>query len=188
VTPDPDPAPGDRPDESSWPVLDSVTVYETPFFDVGHDRVERPDGSRGDYHWIDPVDGVCIVALTDEDEVVLVEEYRPKHRRSFLTVPGGAVDAGEDVIEAARRELAEESGYHAGTVEYVRSYYPDGWVRHRRHVCVATDLTLGERAPDEGEFMTVRTLAVEAAVAATLDSGAGWGLGPLLVARHAGYL
>ncbi|MEF8843462.1 MAG: NUDIX hydrolase, partial [Haloarculaceae archaeon] len=161
--------------------------YETPFFEAGYDRVERPDGSRGDYYWIDPVDGVTIVALAGQ-EVVLVEEYRPRQRRTFLTVPGGAVDDGEDVRAAASRELREESGYEADSVEYVRSYYPDGWVRHRRHVTVATDLSAGPQDLDETEFIAVRTLPVEDAVGAVLDSGAGWGIGPLLIAREAGYL
>jgi ADP-ribose pyrophosphatase len=172
---------------AEWPVLGTETEYETPFFEAGYDRVERPDGTRGDYYWIDPVDGVTVVAL-DDGEVVLVEEYRPRQRRTFLTVPGGAVDAGEDVSRAARRELREESGYEAETVEYVRSYYPDGWVRHRRHVVVATDLSAGPQELDETEFIAVRTLPVEAAFEAVLDSGAGWGLGPLLVAREAGHL
>jgi ADP-ribose pyrophosphatase len=172
---------------AQWPVLGTETEYENPFFGAGYDRVERPDGTRGDYYWIDPVDGVTVVAL-DDGEVVLVEEYRPRQRRTFLTVPGGAVDAGEDVRRAARRELREESGYEAETVEYVRSYYPDGWVRHRRHVTVATGLSAGPQELDETEFIAVRTLPVEAAFEAVLDSGAGWGLGPLLVAREAGHL
>ena len=172
---------------AQWPVLGTETEYENPFFGAGYDRVERPDGTRGDYYWNDPVDGVTVVAL-DDGEVVLVEEYRPRQRRTFLTVPGGAVDAGEDVRRAARRELREESGYEADSVEYVRSYYPDGWVRHRRHVTVATGLSAGPQELDETEFITVRTLPVEAAFEAVLDSGAGWGLGPLLVAREAGYL
>jgi ADP-ribose pyrophosphatase len=182
---------GDLPNPSGtaaqWPVLGTETEYENPFFGAGYDRVERPDGTRGDYYWIDPVDGVTVVAL-DDGEVVLVEEYRPRQRRTFLTVPGGAVDAGEDVRRAARRELREESGYEAETVEYVRSYYPDGWVRHRRHVTVATGLSAGPQELDETEFIAVRTLPVEAAFEAVLDSGAGWGLGPLLVAREAGHL
>ena len=175
---------------AEWPVVEEVTEYGTPFFEAGYDRVERPDGTRGNYYWIDPVDGVTVVALAGEDskEVVLVEEYRPRQRRTFLTVPGGAVDAGEDVRDAARRELREESGYEADSVEYVRSYYPDGWVRHRRHVTVATGLSAGPQALDETEFIAVRTLPVEEAFETVLDSGAGWGLGPLLVAREAGYL
>lgn len=177
-----------RPPDPAWPVLEEETAYRTPFFEAGYDRIERPDGSRADYYWLDPVDGVSVVALTDDGEVVLVEEYRPRQRRSFLAVPSGAVDDCERVVAAARRELREESGYAAGQVEHVRSYYPDGWVRHQRHVCVATDLEPGEQELDEGEFIEVRTLPVEAAFEAVLESGAGWGLGPLLVAREAGHL
>jgi hypothetical protein len=55
-------------------------------------------------------------------------------------------------------------------------------------VTVATGLSAGPQELDETEFIAVRTLPVEAAFEAVLDSGAGWGLGPLLVAREAGHL
>ena len=52
---------------AEWPVVEEVTEYGTPFFEAGYDRVERPDGSQGDDYWIDPVDGVTVVALDDGD-------------------------------------------------------------------------------------------------------------------------
>jgi len=171
-----------------WPVLDSAVDYRNPFFSAGHDRVRRPDGDVADYYWIDPVDGASVVALTDDDEVVLVEEYRPRQRQSFLTCPGGAVGADEPPVDAARRELREETGYEASEVDLLLSYYPSGWIRHQRHVCLATGLTVGEQELDDGEHLTVRTLPVEEAVTAVLESGAGWGVGPLLVARECGHL
>jgi ADP-ribose pyrophosphatase len=141
-----------------------------------------------DYYWIDPVDGASVVALTDDDEVVLVEEYRPRQRQSFLTCPGGAVDPEEPPADAARRELREETGYEASEVERLLSYYPSGWIRHQRHVCLATGLTAGEQELDDGEHIAVRTLPVQEAVTAVLESGAGWGVGPLLVAREYDHL
>lgn len=171
-----------------WPVLDSDVDYRNPFFDTGHDRVRRPDGDVADYHWIDPVDGASVVALTDEDRVVLVEEYRPRQRQSMLTCPGGAVDPDEPPVEAGRRELREETGYEADDVEHLLSYHPSGWIRHQRHVCLATGLTAGEQELDDGEHITVRTLPVEEAVTAVLESGGGWGIGPLLVAREYGHI
>jgi ADP-ribose pyrophosphatase len=170
-----------------WPVLDSTVDYRNPLFSAGRDRVRRLDGETADYYWVDPADGASVVALTEDDEVVLVEEYRPRQRQPFLTCPRGAVGADEPPAEAARRELREETGYEAREVELLLSYHPSGWIRHQRHVCLATGLTAGEQALDDGEYVTVRTLPVEETVDAVLESGAGWGVGPLLVAREYGH-
>lgn len=120
--------------------------------------------------------------------MVLVDEYRPRHRQSFLSCPGGAVESDESTVEAARHELREETGYEANEVELLLSHYPSGWIRHQRYVRLATGLAVGDRALDDGEHVAVRTLPAERAVTEVLESGAGGGVEPRLVAREYGHL
>ena len=175
--------------EPEWPVAGVETEYETPWFDAGYDAVERPDGAA-DYYWVDADDAVSVVAHdADADEVILVEEYRPRFRRRFRTCPGGAIEGDEDPLAAARRELREETGFEAGRVERLGTYYPSVWTRCLQHAVYATDLTPGDPDPDEGEEITVHRVPAGEAVRETLaDRSVGWTVAPLLWAREADLL
>ncbi|NUQ31491.1 MAG: NUDIX hydrolase [Dermatophilaceae bacterium] len=96
----------------SWPVRDTHLVYENPWIRVREDAVTRPDGSDGVFGVVElQRPAVFVVALTDDDEVVLVTIDRHTVGRS-VEVPAGGTD-GEDPLVAARRELAEETGLTA---------------------------------------------------------------------------
>ena len=188
MTPPANPWDGDDP---AWPVRDVVVEWETDYFDAGYDVVERPDGERANYYWLRPNDAVIVVAVTDDDEVVVVEQYRPRTRMRALGLPAGAIDEGEAVDAAARRELREETGYDAAQVTYVDSYVPSGWTRYVRHVYFAEDLTPGEQDLDDGEFIDVDTIPVDDLVGtAHAREGPvnGGVLTPVLVAREAGFV
>ena len=183
-------ADGDREADADWPVLDIETVWETPYFRAGYDLVERPDGERAEYYWVEPDDAVVVVALAG-DEVVLVEQYRPRTRARTLGLPAGAVDSGERPAAAARRELREEPGYRAETVTHLETYAPSGWLRYVRHVFVAESVRPGEQALDDGEFIDVSTVPADEAIETVSDRPGptrGGALTPLLLARDAGYL
>lgn len=95
-----------------WPVTASRTIYGNPWIEVVEDDVVRPDGSGGVYGVVrvrHPV--VFVVALTDDDEVVLVTVDRHTTGPS-VELPAGGVD-GPDTLSGARRELAEEAGLQA---------------------------------------------------------------------------
>ena len=78
------------------------------------DRVQLPHGPILDeYHVVEYPDWACVLALTSEGEAVLVEQYRYGIDRLSLECPAGAIDPGEDALEAAQRELLEETGYEA---------------------------------------------------------------------------
>ena len=173
-----------------WPVRDSRVEHENPYFRVRSDTVERTDGTTGEYYWLDQTDDVCVVALTDGGELVLVEQYRPRLRGTFLECPAGKCDGDEPPTRAAARELEEETGYVAGELTVLRSYHASGWERNRQHVVFATDLEPGEQALDPGETdIAVRHVPVGSAFERARESPTvGWLLTPLLVARDAGRL
>lgn len=97
-----------------------------------------PDGSvsEWDIHTI-PFTTVGVLALTDDDRVVLTRQFRPGPSEIVLDLPGGIVDPGETVLDAAVRELREETGYGFGSVEPAGSCWAFGASTWRRHVAVA---------------------------------------------------
>lgn len=175
--------------DPEWPVTGSGLLAETPYFTVGYDDVRRPDGEAR-YYWIDPGDAVVVVAHDREtDELLMVEQYRPKLRGRFCELPGGGIDADESPREAARRELREETGYRAGRLDRLGAYHPSSYTRMTRHVWYATDLSAGEPDRDDGERLSVTRRDPAAALRECRESVAtGWTITPLLWATNGGYL
>lgn len=96
----------------TWPIRSSRTAYENPWIRVTEDQVVRPDGSDGIYGVVELRNtAVFVVAVTDDDEVVLVTLDRHTVGES-VEVPAGGTD-GDDPLVAARRELLEETGLEA---------------------------------------------------------------------------
>lgn len=123
-----------------WPIRATRTVYENPWMRVVEDVVERPGGDSGIYGVVEMVHpAVFVVALTDDDEVLLVTLDRHTVGAS-VEVPAGGSD-GEDPLVAARRELAEETGYVASEWREIgRMSALNGLARAPEHVFLATGL------------------------------------------------
>ena len=100
-----------------WRTVRSLVAFSTPWFAVRKDDCVISDGAEAPFYIIDTADWVCVVAITEDSELVLVRQYRHGWRDITLELPAGEVHAGEDVIAAARRELAEETGYVGGDVD-----------------------------------------------------------------------
>lgn len=184
-----DPLPSPTADQQPWPVEDAAIVFECPWLSVERETVRRPDGETSEYYHLDPGgDAVAIVAEHNGD-LVLVSEYRPTLADTILTCPGGRVEEDISIEAAAKRELREETGYSAGTIEVLQSYRPTSTIRYTRHVVYATDLEPGPAEPDDGEFIDRHHVPVaDAFEYAREDGAAGWFLTSLLVARADGLL
>ena len=88
-------------------------------------RMRRPDtGAESDWDLVDCVDSVAVLARTPRGEVVCIRQFRPGPDRYMLALPGGLLDPGESVADAARRELREETGYDAATIEVLTHTSP----------------------------------------------------------------
>ena len=124
-----------------------MTLYEGPKF-----RVERREERDVVVHA--PV--AAILAVDGADQLTLVRQYRVPVAASMLELPAGFIDAGESPLEAARRELAEETGLHGGEWAEVAAFYTSsGFTDERVHLFLATGLEPGEASPTEDEKLEV---------------------------------
>lgn len=148
-------------DEHDWPVIESVTEYETGWYDGGYDRVEQPDGSEKDYYWARLPPAVVIVATTG-DELVMVEQYRPAIGEHCLELPAGLVEDSESYTTAGARELREETGFDPAGISLVEEFWvATGVLRHRRGIVFAEGLEPTEVDRDTNEFLSVTTVPVD---------------------------
>ncbi|GAA0206996.1 NUDIX hydrolase [Halobaculum roseum] len=130
-------------DDLAWETLDSDIDYSCPGFDVRRDDVRLPDGTETDFHYVDEPRTVVILPLTPDGDVVLVEEWRQAVGRVNRGLPAGGVeDDDADLAAAARRELREETGYEAESIDRLRAIEPaNGFANSVHHYFLARGCT-----------------------------------------------
>jgi 8-oxo-dGTP pyrophosphatase MutT (NUDIX family) len=159
---------GREPERTSpWRTLSSRQVYTNAWIRVREDEVLRPDGSPGIYGVVSTALAVGVVALTADDRVVLVGQWRyTLDEYSWELVEGGAHD-GEDGLAAARRELREEAGYAAASWERLGGdlAISNSVTDERGELWLARDLTPVPPDPEPTEALEVRHVPVDEALA-----------------------
>ena len=110
----------------TWRRAESKRIVDCRVFTVREDFCERiSDDLKGTFFVIENPDWVNVIALTEKQEVVLIEQYRHGAESVALEIPGGMVDDGEEAITAAGRELAEETGYTSENFIYLGKSHPN---------------------------------------------------------------
>jgi 8-oxo-dGTP pyrophosphatase MutT (NUDIX family) len=109
-----------------WERLFEQEQYRTRIFSVWKGRFRSPhDARERDYDLVRAPHWINVIPLTRQGKVVLIRQYRPGTHEICIEVPGGMVDPGEEPIEAARRELVEETGYRAERIEPLGAVAPN---------------------------------------------------------------
>lgn len=130
-----------RLDPPPWRVLEEEHLQHCKVFDVHRAIMESPrTGAPHPFYRIESPAWVNVVALTALDELVMIRQFRQGSRVVTLEIPGGLVDPGEAPMQAAARELFEETGYRAGRLESLGSINPNpALFSNRCHMLVALD-------------------------------------------------
>ena len=99
----------------------SERVYEGRVINLRRDEVMTVSGKPSVREIVEHGGGVALVAVTDEGKIIMERQFRKPLERDVLEIPAGKLEAGEDPLEAAGRELAEETGYRAENIEYLKA-------------------------------------------------------------------
>jgi ADP-ribose pyrophosphatase len=126
-------------DEPAWETLDTNLAYSCPGFDIYNEAVRYPDGSEGEFDYLSEQESVVVLPFTADGDVVVIEEWRQAVKRRNRALPAGSIEGDDDDHEtAARRELAEETGYEADSVEHLTTVEPaNGFADSLFHYYVA---------------------------------------------------
>jgi ADP-ribose pyrophosphatase len=143
-----------------WKTLSTREVYKNKWIRVREDIAEMPDGRTTIYGVSEMGQCVGILPFVSEGEVVMVRQYRYVQQENHRwEMPTGGMFAGETPGEAAQRELAEEVGYSAGSLESINTHYTSKSVcDETAHLFIARDLLVVERIPDETEFLEIEIM------------------------------
>ena len=146
--------------------LSKEYVYRGKIINVRKDKALLPNGNTSTREVIEHPGGVCVAALTDNNEVLFVKQFRYPYMEVIPEIPAGTRDKnGEDPLECGIRELKEETGTSAEKFIPLGKLYPSpGYCGEIIWMYAATGLTYGEQQPDDDEFLTVEKIPLDTAV------------------------
>ena len=146
--------------------IKTESVFNGKVINLQVDDVILPDGKKAKRELIKHPGAVCVIAITDEKKIVLVEQYRKALERPLVEVPAGKLEPGEEPSYCAERELEEETGYRPGSITHLQSFYTSpGFADELVHVFLAGGLKKVEEGlvADDDEFVELMEVTLEEA-------------------------
>lgn len=140
-----------------WELIESHLVLDT-YTRIEERTYKTPSGQNKKMYIKLTKQPVCILALTEDGKVILVEQFRPGPGKVLLELPGGGIDQDETPEEAAVRELLEETGFR-GDMEFVTQCFDDAYATMNRWCFVATNCKqVATQRLDDSEFIDVKVV------------------------------
>src|SRR5215467_11838611 len=137
--------------------ISSKELIRTPILWVTMDRAIDPDGFEIKRAIVQHRGSAVMMAVDGRDRILLVRQYRLPARQYLWELPAGRVDEGETPLQAARRELIEETGYRAKRWDKIAVFYPSpGFLAEKMTIYRATELVAGKSKPMEDERIETR--------------------------------
>jgi ADP-ribose pyrophosphatase len=144
-------------------VISSKVVYQGKVFGVRHDLVIEPNGVKATRDVVTHHGSVVVLPVLPDGRILMIRQYRYTVRDYLLEVVAGRMEPGEKPLQAARRELGEETGYRAKHFREMMNVYPTpGFVQERMIAFAATGLTLGKTNFDPDESIESKPFKLEA--------------------------
>ncbi|OPH60841.1 ADP-ribose pyrophosphatase [Paenibacillus ferrarius] len=142
----------------------SEQIFKGKVISLQVDHVRLPNGEMATREIVKHPGAVAVIPLLG-DKMIVVEQYRKPLEKSQVEIPAGKLDAGEEPMKAALRELVEETGYRTENIKLVSSFYTSpGFADEIIHLYVAEDLVKGDANPDEDEFLECEAITLEQAL------------------------
>ncbi|MDS0527861.1 NUDIX hydrolase [Clostridium sp. SHJSY1] len=135
-------------------LIDKKEVFKGDFLKVEKLKVRLPDGNEGNRDVVRHPGAVAVLAFIDNENILLVEQYRIALNKTMLEIPAGKLEKGEELLKCAHRELEEETGYKAKNMEYLGTIATGaGFTDELIHIYKATELYEGVKGGDDDEFI-----------------------------------
>lgn len=145
--------------------LKSARIYEGKIINLRVDTVELPDKKYSKREIVEHSGAAAVVPVTMNGDVILVKQFRKPVEEVIYEIPAGRLETKESAEKCALREMAEETGYTAGSLEKLTDYYTSpGFSNEVIHLYLARDLTEGQAKPDEDEYLEVIRLPLKEAL------------------------
>lgn len=138
-------------------LISSTEITRTPIFHVTLDRAIDPSGFEIKRAIVQHGGSAVMMPVDHRGRILLVRQYRLPAQNYLWELPAGRVDQGESFLQAARRELKEETGYTAKSWKKIATFFPSpGFLAEKMTIFLATGLTAGESTPMEDERIETR--------------------------------
>ena len=142
--------------------LSSELAYDGHFLQIQKDTIRLPDGKSATREFIRHPGAVVILPLLDDGRVLMERQFRYPLDRVMIEFPAGKIDAGEDVLVCAQRELREETGYTASDWQFVCTIHNAiAYSDEHLEIFIARRLVAGPAKLDDGEFLETFTATPE---------------------------
>lgn len=151
--------------------LSSQSVFDGRILHITLDEIELPNGKKSKREVVNHPGGVAVVALDEENNILLVRQFRYPYKEVVLEVPAGKLEKGSTPLENGKRELLEETGAEGYSYMSLGQVYPSpGYTSEIIHLYACRVKTVGESKLDEGEFLNVEKIPLDTAVEMVLNN------------------
>lgn len=145
--------------------LSSKQMFSGNLLKLRVDEVLLPNGRKSTREIVEHPGAVAVVAITENDEVLMVRQYRKAIERELLEIPAGKLEEGESREVCVERELMEETGYFPNELTYLTSFYTSpGFSNEILHLFIAKNLIKKSRDADFDEYLQAEKVPFEEAI------------------------